>query len=262
MFPLSPFITTAYRKAFFRQSSCQKHRGVFRVAVSHMSPLADNTLFIDGEAIILDKPAGLPVDPPRDGSLSLENHLASLTFGFHRWPTPVHRLDRDTSGCLLLARNPKSHKRFAAAFEAGTVAKTYLAILAGIPDATEGTIELPLAKRSTAQEGWRMIVDEKKGKSALTEWKLIATQDGTALIACFPKTGRTHQIRVHAAEGIGFPIVGDPVYGEANGKPMLLHGRSLIIPRANKAEVSAKAPLPERFIALGYTEESLDAAGL
>jgi tRNA pseudouridine32 synthase/23S rRNA pseudouridine746 synthase len=227
-----------------------------------MSPLADNTLFIDGEAIILDKPAGLPVDPPRDGSLSLENHMASLTFGFHRWPTAVHRLDRDTSGCLLLARNPKSHKRFAAAFEAGTVSKTYLAVIAGIPEATEGHIELSLAKHSTEQDGWRMIVDAQKGKVAVTDWKLIATHEGTSLIACFPKTGRTHQIRVHAAEGIGFPIVGDPVYGVANGTPMLLHGRSLIIPRANKPDVSAKAPLPDRFIAAGYTEESLDAVGL
>ena len=67
-----------------------------------MSLLTDHVLFIDGEALILDKPAGLPVDAPRDGSIALENHLQSLTFGFQRWPLPVHRLDRDTSGCLLL----------------------------------------------------------------------------------------------------------------------------------------------------------------
>lgn len=230
--------------------------------VSHMSPLADATLFIDGEAIILDKPAGLPVDPPRDGGLSLENHLASLTFGFHRWPVPVHRLDRDTSGCLLLARNPKAHKRMGAAFEAGIVAKTYLAVIDGIPQATEGQIDLPLGKHSTAQAGWRMVVDAKGGKAALTDWRLIDTQGGRALIACFPKTGRTHQIRVHAAEGLGFPILGDPVYGIANGIPMLLHGRALSVPRAGKAPVEAKAKLPERFLALGFTEERVDAAGL
>lgn len=228
-----------------------------------MSPLADRTLFIDGEAIILDKPSGLPVDPPRDGSLSLENHLASLTFGFHRWPTPVHRLDRDTSGCLLLARNPKSHKRYAAAFENGEVSKTYLAIIEGIPAETEGQIDLPLAKRSTAGSGWRMIVDPKGGKRAITDWKLVATHDGKALIACFPRTGRTHQIRVHAAEGLGFPIVGDPVYGTANATHMLLHGRALSVPRGEKkAPLTAKAPLPDRFIAAGFSEEQLDAAGL
>ena len=88
--------------------------------------LSDHVLFLDGEALVLDKPAGLPVDAPRDGSLSVESHLGSLTFGFLRWPLPVHRLDRDTSGCLLLARNPKAHKRFAAAFEAGAVDKSCL----------------------------------------------------------------------------------------------------------------------------------------
>src|SRR3546814_9583653 len=74
--------------------------------------LSDRVLFLDGEALVIDKPAGLPVDAPRDGSLSLENHLDLLRFGFKRWPLPVHRLARDTSGCLLLARNPKAHGRF------------------------------------------------------------------------------------------------------------------------------------------------------
>ena len=97
--------------------------------------LADHILFLDGEAIVVDKPAGLPVSAPRDGSLSVENHLDSLRFGFRRWPTAVHRLDRDTSGCLLLARNPKAHKRFAAAFAAGTVDKQYLAVVEGVPEA-------------------------------------------------------------------------------------------------------------------------------
>src|SRR3546814_9589875 len=81
--------------------------------------LSDRVIFLDGEAIVLDKPSGLPVDPPRDGSISLENHLESLTFGFQRWPQAVHRLDRDTSGCLLPARNPKAHKPFPRASEEG-----------------------------------------------------------------------------------------------------------------------------------------------
>jgi 23S rRNA-/tRNA-specific pseudouridylate synthase len=81
--------------------------------------LSDNVLFIDAEAIVVNKPAGLPVDAPRDGALSVENHLESLRFTFKRWPVPVHRLDRDTSGCLLLARTARAQKRFSAAFEAG-----------------------------------------------------------------------------------------------------------------------------------------------
>lgn len=213
--------------------------------------LADRILFIDAEAIVLDKPAGLPVDAPRDGSLSLENHLQSLTFGFQRWPLPVHRLDRDTSGCLLLARNPKAHKRFQQAFEAGRVEKTYLAVVAGVPGAESGLIDLPLSKISSREEGWRMTGDPR-GKAARTHWRIVDRKDGRALILLRPETGRTHQIRVHAAEALGTPIVGDPVYGKASGQPLLLHAWRLAIPRESKARIEAKAPLPDRFMAAGF----------
>jgi tRNA pseudouridine32 synthase/23S rRNA pseudouridine746 synthase len=214
--------------------------------------LADHILFIDGEAIILDKPAGLPVTAPRDGSLSLENHLDSLRFGFQRWPTAVHRLDRDTSGCLLLARNPKAHKRFAAAFEAGTVRKQYLAVVEGVPDGEEGLIDLALAKVSTREAGWRMVGDAR-GKPSRTHWRRVAVIGTRALIAFTPETGRTHQIRVHAATGLGAPIVGDPMYGKAGpSKAMLLHAWRLSVPRAGKPPVEAEAPLPERFVAAGF----------
>lgn len=232
--------------------------------VSTMSPLADHVLFMDGEAILLDKPAGLPVDRPRDGSLSLENHLASLTFGFQRWPTAVHRLDRDTSGCLLLARNPKAHKRFAAAFEAGTVQKTYIALTQGVPDQSEGVIAMPLVKTSSPETGWRMT-GRADGKQAVTRWRLIGSRDGRALIACFPETGRTHQIRVHLAEGLSLGIIGDPVYGAPPtepGTPMLLHARSLQVPRGNKPPVTGTAPMPDRFTAAGFGEKDVTDVGL
>ncbi len=207
--------------------------------------LADRILFIDAEAIVLDKPAGLAVDRPRDRSDSIEGALESLRFGFQREPHPVHRLDRDTSGCLLLARNPKAHKRFAAAFEAGLAEKVYLAVLDGVPNGTEGRIELALAKRSTRAEGWRMVPDPK-GKPAATDWRLLGEADGRALIELRPQTGRTHQLRVHAAEGLGMPIVGDPVYGHG-GEPMLLHAHRLTLPRDPKPAIEAEAPLPESF---------------
>lgn len=213
--------------------------------------LADHVLFLDGEAIIVDKPSGLPVDPPRDGSLSLENHLQALMFGFKRWPTAVHRLDRDTSGCLLLARNPKAHARFQQAFEAKSVVKHYLAVVEGVPEAKSGVIDLALAKRSSAEAGWRIVVDAKKGKSAVTAWEVVAEHEGRALIRFVPETGRTHQIRVHAAEGLGFPIVGDPVYGKPDA-PMLLHSAFLSLPRAGKAPVEATAPLPASFAEVGF----------
>lgn len=225
-----------------------------------MPLLTDRVLFIDAEAIILDKPAGLPVDRPRDGSMSLENHLASLTFGFQRWPLPVHRLDRDTSGCLLLARNPKAHKRFAAAFEAGTVEKRYLAVVEGVPSGTGGVIDIPLGKTSNPRTGWRMVPDPG-GKSAITEWTLVGTAGGRALIAFHPRTGRTHQIRAHALHGLGFGIAGDPVYGKAGG-PMLLHSRFLSVPRGGKPPAQATAPMPESFADAGFPPEMVDNAGL
>ena len=117
--------------------------------------LDDLVLFIDGEAIVLDKPAGLPVDPPRDGSPSIVARADELRFTFQREPTPVHRLDRDTSGCLLLARNPKAHARLQQAFEQGLVRKRYLAVLDGVVEGESGLIDLALAKVSTIETGWR-----------------------------------------------------------------------------------------------------------
>lgn len=214
--------------------------------------LDEHILFIDAEAIVIDKPSGLPVDPPRDGSISLENHLQSLCFGFRRWPSAVHRLDRDTSGCLLLARNPKAHKRFARSFEEGRVEKTYLAILEGVPRASQGAVDLPLAKVSSRDKGWRMVGDPN-GKPAHTAWRLIAAVKGRALVEFRPTTGRTHQIRVHAASGIGVPILGDPIYGAGGARDVtLLHAATLVVPREGKPAIEAHAPLPARFTALGF----------
>nr|MDQ2879420.1 RNA pseudouridine synthase [Pseudomonadota bacterium] len=207
-------------------------------------------LYLDGEALVIDKPAGLPVDPPRDGSISLENHLSGLTFGFKRWPQAVHRLDRDTSGCLLLSRNPKAHARLQQAFEQGVVEKRYLAVLDGVPQGSEGMIDLPLAKISSREDGWRMRGDAG-GKSARTAWRVLGEKDGRALVEFRPETGRTHQIRVHAAEALGAPVAGDPVYGTA-APHMLLHAVSLIVPRGEKEPVRAEAPLPQHFIDAGF----------
>lgn len=215
--------------------------------------LSDHILFLDGEAIVLDKPAGLPVDRPRDGSLSLENHLDGLRFGFKRWPLAVHRLDRDTSGCLLLARNPKAHGRFTRAFEGREVEKQYLAILDGVPEGDSGTIDLPIAKVSTAEEGWRMVGDPK-GKPSVSHWEKIAVVGDRALLRFRPETGRTHQLRVHALEGLGFPILGDPVYGSGGPKGRtMLHAERLVVKRDVKPSIIAEAPFPDRFAALGFS---------
>jgi tRNA pseudouridine32 synthase/23S rRNA pseudouridine746 synthase len=210
----------------------------------------DRVLFLDGEALVIDKPAGLPVDAPRDGSLSLENHLLRLRFGFERPPNPVHRLDRDTSGCLLLARNPKAHKRFSRAFEEQKVTKTYLAIVDGVPNAAEGVIDMPLAKVSSKEKGWRMAHDPR-GRPSVSRWRVVSKNEGRAAILFMPETGRTHQLRVHAAEGLKLPISGDPVYGSRRG-PMLLHALSLRLERGAKPPIEAEAPLPPAFIDAGF----------
>ena len=216
-----------------------------------MNPLA--ILYEDGEALVIDKPAGLPLDRPRAGGASLEDRLGELRLGFQRAPAPVHRLDQDTSGCLLLARNPKALKRFSASFEARQVEKVYLGIVAGPVDEIEGTIELALAKISSAEKGWRMI-PAKKGKPSVTHWRRLEERNGLTLVEFRPETGRTHQIRVHAASGLGAPLLGDPVYGEAKGaRRTMLHAARLVVQREGKTAIIADAPLPADFAALGFS---------
>jgi len=208
-------------------------------------------LFEDGEALVIDKPGGLPIERPRAGGPSLEDRLDELRLGFQRPPVPVHRIDTDTSGCLLLARNPKALKRFAAAFEARQVGKRYLGVLAGVPQQSEGTVELALSKISSAEKGWRMI-PARKGKPSVTHWRVLAEQGGRALVEFRPETGRTHQIRVHAASGIGIPLLGDPVYGDGKAARTMLHAAGLEVPREGKPPIVGHAPLPADFVALGF----------
>lgn len=211
-------------------------------------------LFKDGEALVIDKPGGLPIERPRKGGRSLEDHFEELRLGFQRDPVPVHRIDTDTSGCLLLARNPKALKRFARAFEERQVEKRYLGVLAGVPSTGEGTIELSLSKISSAEKGWRMIA-AKKGKPSVTHWKVLAEIDGRALLEFRPETGRTHQIRIHCLAGLGVPLLGDPVYGDGKGaKRTMLHAAGITVPRDSKPAIEAAAPLPGDFAALGFSD--------
>jgi len=207
--------------------------------------LADRILFIDGEALVIDKPAGLPVDRPRRGGDSIIARLDELKCGFKRPPAPMHRLDTDTSGCLLFARTPKARAAFQQAFETRAVEKYYIAVVGGAIAGEAGEIDLALAKHSTAEAGWKMVSDPH-GSKAVTRWRRLALRDRSTLVEFQPLTGRTHQIRAHARAAFATGIVGDRVYGIPGG-PMLLHASRLVVPREGKPAIDVSAPLPDTF---------------
>jgi RluA family pseudouridine synthase len=199
-------------------------------------------LLRDANLLILDKPAGLPVHAGPSGVTSVEDLVRNLRFGLRHAPVPAHRLDQDTSGCLVLARHPKARTRLGRLFTGGLVGKLYWAICAGGPAEESGSIALKLAKR-TAREGWRMAVDPK-GQRAVTHWRVLGRGDGISWLELRPETGRTHQIRVHLA-ALGWPILGDSAYGRPGG-PMLLLSRRVEVPYwADRPPVVAEAGAPE-----------------
>lgn len=204
-------------------------------------------LYRDGLVLIIDKPAGLPVHAGPGGGENLEAHFDALRFGWPHPPALGHRLDRDTSGCLVLGRHRKALRRLGRLFSEGLVEKTYWAVTEGGPAKDRGVIDLPLRKVSTRAAGWRMTAD-RRGQRAVTEWRVLGRGKGRCWLELHPRTGRTHQIRVHLAE-LGCPVVGDPVYGRGRG-PLMLHARSVRLPLyAKKAPVVAVAPVPEHMAA-------------
>ena len=207
--------------------------------------LSDRILFIDAEALVLDKPAGLPVDAPRRGGDSIAARIHELKCGFQRPPAAMHRLDTDTSGCLRYARTARARAAFQKAFETRAVEKYYVAVVAGELGEEQGVIDVPLAKVSSERAGWKMVADDH-GLEATTHWRRILVRDGSTLVEFRPLTGRTHQIRAHAREAFGRGIMGDRVYGIPGG-PMLLHASRLVVPRERKAVIDVTAPLPETF---------------
>lgn len=213
--------------------------------------LLDRLLYRDGLILVVDKPAGLAVHAGPSGGPSLEDFLDPLRFGLPNPPFLAHRLDRDTSGCLVLGRHKKALRRLGRLFEGGQVEKVYWALVEGRPAAAEGRIEQALFKRSTAARGWWMeVVPEGRGKHAVTDYAVLAAGDGCSLVECRPRTGRTHQLRVHLAH-LGHPIRGDAVYGRPRpGEHLLLHAKSLHLPLyPMRPPLEIAAALPEPFAA-------------
>jgi 23S rRNA pseudouridine955/2504/2580 synthase len=194
--------------------------------------------------------------------------LDALEFGAGKRPLLVHRLDRDTSGVLLLGRTPVAAAALAAAFKRKTARKLYWALVAGTPP-DSGTIDVPLAKVRT-RDGER-VVPAPDGKRAVTRFRVVERSGRRlAWLALEPLTGRTHQLRVHCAH-LGAPIVGDAKYGgrdafpdlEGLGKGLHLHARALVMPHPDGGRIEAVAPLPPHLAAsfslLGLDEHMPEA---
>jgi tRNA pseudouridine32 synthase / 23S rRNA pseudouridine746 synthase len=221
--------------------------------------LTDRVLYRDGLILVIDKPAGIAVHPGPGGGPNLESRFDALRFGLPQPPALAHRLDRDTSGCLVLGRHPKALRRLGALFAAGRVEKAYWAVVEGRPAKQGGRIETGLRKQSRGS-GWRMVVDPA-GQQAITDYRIRGAAGGRAWLELFPRTGRTHQIRIHCA-ALGCPVLGDPVYGSGSGR-LLLHARSVSLPLYPvKPSVRVVAPPPSHMLAaltsLGYEPAATD----
>ena len=175
-------------------------------------------VFEDEHLLVVDKPAGLVVHPAagnRDGTLvnALLHHCGGSLSGIGGVARPgiVHRIDKDTSGLLVVAKTDVAHEGLARQFAAHSIERRYLAIVGGVPRGAAGTVDAPLA-RSPANRKKIAVVEAGRGKRAVTHWRRVAALRDAALIECRLETGRTHQIRVHLAH-IGHPLLGDPVYG-------------------------------------------------
>jgi 23S rRNA pseudouridine1911/1915/1917 synthase len=175
-------------------------------------------VFEDEHLLVVDKPAGLVVHPAagnRDGTLvnALLYHCGGRLSGIGGVARPgiVHRIDKDTSGLLVVAKTDVAHVGLAKQFAAHSVERRYLAIVSGTPKVVEGTVDAPLA-RSSANRKKIAIVETGRGKRAVTHWRRLTALNDAALVECRLETGRTHQVRVHMAS-IGHPLLGDQVYG-------------------------------------------------
>jgi len=205
-------------------------------------------LFRDQRFVVLDKPAGMPVHPGPRGGPSVEDWFPGLSRR-KDGPWLVHRLDADTAGCLLVALRRAALLAAQAEFAAGRARKVYWAVVRGNPLDDAGTVDAPLLRRNT-RGGWHMAVDPA-GKPAVTAWRVLGRSADTAWLELMPRTGRTHQVRVHCAV-LGCPVLGDPVYGDGAGQLHLL---------ARRLELTLDPPLRAAAEPPGHMRAALARCG-
>lgn len=232
-------------------------------------------IYRDDELIALNKPAGIAVQGGTGQGRHIDGLLGALTEGEHR-PRLVHRLDRDTSGLLLLARHPAAAKRLGELFRSREMDKVYWAVTVGVPNPRAGQLRSWMAKGAGPGEAREKMRPARQGepgaRHAVTNYATISTAgQRAAWIALKPQTGRTHQLRFHMAE-LGTAILGDMKYetrrevpgGVAKG--LHLHARALILPRAGRRPLMLEAPLPahmqETFETLGFLEQEAGTSPL
>lgn len=216
--------------------------------------LAGLVLHMDDEVLAIDKPPGLPVQGGTGSTKHVDGALDGLRFGSDQRPKLVHRLDKDTSGVLLLARTRQAARWLTQAFRHQSAEKTYWGLVLGEPRPRNGTIDLPIAKLP-GRAGEKMAIDRQEGQRSITDYGIVEQLGGRAAwVAMRPRTGRTHQLRVHMM-ALGTPILGDGKYGgekaflEADGlsRKLHLHARAIRIERPDGSFLDVRAPLPEHM---------------
>lgn len=215
-------------------------------------------LFEDRDILVLNKPPGLVVHPAAgnpDGTLvnALLHHCDDLSgIGGEMRPGIVHRLDKDTSGCMVVAKNDIAHRRLTEAFSERRLGKIYLAAINGLPKESSGRVQNMIGRHPVDRKRMTVLYDGS-GKEAVTEWEQVAVHQGSALIRCRLLTGRTHQIRVHMRENLGHPILGDPIYGNPKrqivpvGRLMLHAWRLSLHHPIHDQPLNFEAPIPADF---------------
>jgi len=209
--------------------------------ISKMRKITVIAEYSDEHLIAVNKPAGLLTVPGRGPDK--QNCLHTRIRENYPEALLVHRLDMDTSGLVLFARSPEMQRALGRLFEKRRISKTYIALVEGIIPEDRGRIELPLRKDMTCQLPPKHIVDGVHGKPAVTEWQVLERTASTTRMALFPRTGRSHQLRVHM-KNLGFPIIGDPIYGTPDRR-MMLHAEKLeLIHPADGRPIIFECPVP------------------